>query len=123
MLLYASFDTILMDEFRQPASLDRLSRRSAWASTITKSFWRPIAASSFVKTCVGDHPGICEDLDALFWRWPGACLFCGSLTVGMYSVPGGAVAPDEAGGQETGPLTGLSPAARMDALTTAAAAD
>ena len=41
----------------------------------------------------------------------------------MYSVPGGAVAPDEAAGKETGPLTGLNPAARMDALTTAAAAD
>ena len=115
---------MLMDEFEHPVSLDRLSRRSAWFSTITNTFWRAIKPSSFVKTWVCVHPGICEELDALFWKWAGAVLFCGSLTVGRYSVPGGAVAPDEAGGHGNpgSPLTAVFPAACMDAATTARAA-
>jgi hypothetical protein len=122
VLASASFDPVLIDALRHPASTPKLSRWSAWASTITKSFCRAIVASSFVKTRVGVQPGMCEALGALFWRCPGAVRFCGNLTVGTHSVPGGAVAPDEAGGQETGPLTAVFPAACMDALMTARAA-
>ena len=80
--------------------------------------------SSFVKVCVGDHPGIWDDLGALFQTCPGIALFWGRCIVGTYdSVAGAAVAPEEEGGQPTLPLTAVLPDAAMRLWTTVAATD
>ena len=77
--------------------------------------------SPLLKTWDLVQPGICDGLAALFSRCPGACLFDGSLTVGMYSVPGGAVAPEDEGGQPGFPLTAVLPDAANRLWTTSRA--
>ena len=96
---------------------------SACASTIANSFWTASGVSSFVEVCVGDHPGICDDLGALFPRCPGRTLFVGRCIVETYdSAVGVDVAlEEEAGGQPTSPLTAVLPDAAMRLWTTLAA--
>ena len=93
-----------------------------------------------MRVCVGDHPGMPEDLGTGLPRWAGRTLFCGWWRVGTYDsvggldempggappeneMPGGAPPEDEFGGQPTSPLTAVLPDAATRLWTTVAATD
>ena len=107
---------------------------SACASAMMNGFWRAAGTSSLVKVCVGDQPGMFEDLGTGFPRYAGRTLFCGWWRVGTYDsagwadeMPGGGPTgvgpPDDEGGQPTLLLTGFMPEATMTLWTAVAAAD
>ena len=107
---------------------------SACASAIMNNFWKAAGTASLVNVCVGDQPGMFEDLGTGFPRCAGRTLFCGWWSVGTYDsvgwadeMPGGGPTggelPEDEGCQPMSPLTGVLPDSAMTLWTAVVAAD